>query len=423
MLVNKAFKYRIYPEKEQLPLLKQCGGNTRFLWNYFWNTQQDYHTEYKQYLSAYDLNYFLPILKKAEGFEFLSRSFSQSLCQVSADLKKAIDRAFDPDTVKQRKQAIAKAMSEPDEEKKMKLLAKAYRLGFPNFHKKDELTDSFRISTRFKIKKSRLYIPQVGWIPYVRHHQYEGIAKNITISQDGEQWYASICCEMNVEEQDIHTDNVIGIDVGLKVFAAFSDGTVIENPKIYRNAENKLKREQRILSRRVKGSKRRLKQQIKVHRIHRTIKNKRKDFLHKLTSSMIAKYDGFVLEDLATKNMVKNHKLAKSIHDASWSKFGRMLEYKSKWNFKHFEKIDRFAPSSQICSDCGSRQDMPLSVRTFVCKSCGKVIDRDDNASINIRNFSTLGQRETCLDLSEQNAQGDSSLEESLNCEKYLVAC
>lgn len=128
---------------------------------------------------------------------------------------------------------------------------------------------------------------------------------------------------------------------------------------------------------------------------------------------MIAKYDGFVLGDLATKNMVKNHKLAKSIHDASWSEFGRMLEYKSKWNFKYFEKIARFAPSSQLCSGCGNRQDMPLSVRTFVCKSCGKVIDRDDNASINIRAFSRLGQSRTCLDLSEQNAQGDSSLEES----------
>ena len=181
------------------------------------------------------------MLKKAEGFEFLSKSFSQSLCQVSADLKKAIDRTFDPDIVKQRKQAIAKAMSEPNEEKKAKLLAKAYRLGFPNFHKKDELTDSFRISTLFKIKKSRLYIPQVGWISYVRHRQYEGTAKNITISQDGERWYASICCEVEIAKQEIKTDNVIGIDVGLKVLAAFSDSTVIENPKFYRNAEKKTK--------------------------------------------------------------------------------------------------------------------------------------------------------------------------------------
>ena len=396
MKINKAFKYRIFPKEEQVALLKQCGGNTRFLWNYFWNTQQDYYEEYKQYLTAFDLNYFLPILKKAEGFQFLNHSFSQSLCQVSDDLKKAINRAFDKDIVAARNKAIAKAMAEPDEAKRQKKLAKAHKHGFPKFHKKNYLEDSFRISTKFKIKKSRIYIPLVGWIDYDQHRRYEGIPKNITISQDGQEWFAAVCCELEILEKEIKTDNVVGIDVGLKVFATLSDKTVVNNPRFYRKKEKKLQRLQRSLSRRQynketkKSSKRREQQRLKVHIVHQTIKNQRKDFLHQLTSRMIAKYDGFILEDIATKNLMKNHKLAKSIADVSWSEFGRILKYKSDWNFKYFEKIDRFAPSSQICNKCGNKQLMPLSERTYHCMKCENIVDRDYNASLNIYDFSRL---------------------------------
>lgn len=414
MIINKAFKYRIYPKEEQITLLKQCGGNTRFLWNYFWTLQQEHYQDNNTYLSYFDFTYFLPILKKSEGFEFLSKSYSQSLQQVGKDLRKSIDMAYSPAIKKQRNKAIAKAMSEKDEDKKAKLLAKAYKYGFPKYHKKHNFKDSFRISSGFKIKKSRMYIPNVGWINYIRDRKHEGKAKYITISQNGEHWYVSVCCEVEIQEQEIKTDNIIGIDLGLKTFAAFSDGTVIDNPKIYRNSEKKLKREQRILSRKQKGSNRRKKQQLKVQRVHRNIKNKRKDFLQKLTSSMITKYDGFVVENLAVSNMVKNHKLAKSISDVSWSEFCRILEYKSYWHFKYFEKIDRYAPSSQLCSSCGSKQDMPLDVRIYKCDICGHIMDRDINASINILGLSTLGQ-------SGIYAQGDTSIKASVNCEKDIT--
>ena len=416
MKINKAFKYRIYPEDSQVALLKQCGGNTRFLWNYLWNIQQDYYADYKSYLSAYDLTYLLPILKKAEGFQFLQNSFSQSLCQVSTNLRRSISRAFDDDKKTERKKAIAKAMTETNEELKQRKLARAYNSGFPKFKKKSALSDSFCISTTFKIKRSRIYIPKVGWIRYIKHRQFEGIPKNLTITQDGNQWYCSICCELDIPEQEINTnlDNMIGIDLGLKEFAVFSDGTVVHNPKIYRKAENKLKREQKRLSRREKGSNRRLRQQNKLKKIHRRIKNKRKDFLHKLTHYMITNYDGFILEDLSSKNMMKNHKLAKSIQDASWSEFSRILEYKCHWRFKYFEKINRFAPSSQICSCCGNRQDMPLSERTYNCSNCGNIIDRDLNASLNIKNFSKIYTDGT----SGIYGQGESALALSVNCQK-----
>ena len=189
-----------------------------------------------------------------------------------------------------------------------------------------------------------------------------------------------ICCELNIKDQEIKTDNIIGIDLGLKEFAVFSDGEIISNPKIYRKLENKVKREQKRLSRKEKESKRRRTQQLKLKKIHTKIRNKRKDFLHKLTYHMITKYDGFILEDLSSKNMMKNHKLAKSISDVSWGEFSRMLEYKSKWNFKYFEKIDRFVPSSQICNKCGNRRNISLSERIYNCPNCGNIIDRDLNA-------------------------------------------
>ena len=165
-----------------------------------------------------------------------------------------------------------------------------------------------------------------------------------------------------------------------------------------------------------KESKRRRTQQLKLRKIHTKIRNKRKDFLQKLTCCMITKYnyDGFILEDLSSKNMMKNHKLAKSISDVSWSEFSRILEYKSKWNFKYFEKIDRYVPSSQICNKCGNRQDMSLSKRIYNCSNCGNVIDRDLNASRNIKDFSSI----TTLGTNGIYRHGEISKENSMKCQK-----
>ena len=137
---------------------------------------------------------------------------------------------------------------------------------------------------------------------------------------------------------------------------------------------------------------------------------------------MIAKYDGFILEDIATKNLMKNHKLAKSIADVSWSEFGRILKYKSDWNFKYFEKIDRFAPSSQICNKCGNRQLMPLSERTYHCMKCENIVDRDYNASLNIYDFSSLAaEKRILLGREEIYGQGETAVADSMNCQKELT--
>ena len=164
------------------------------------------------------------------------------------------------------------------------------------------------------------------------------------------------------------------------------------------------------------GSKNRFKQRLKVRKIQNKVRDVRKDFLHKTSSLIVKNYDGVVVEDLNVKGMMKNHRLAKSIGDVSWSEFNRQLKYKCKWNFKHYIKIGRFEPTSKMCSSCGCIQEMPLSKRIFNCPDCGTSIDRDLNASVNIRSIGldTLGQREI-------NACGDGSLELLLKQEKECL--
>jgi len=244
----------------------------------------------------------------------------------------------------------------------------------------------------------------------------EGTPKHITITQDGNDWYCSVLCECYIEEQEKKMDNVVGIDVGLKEFAVFSDGTVIPNPKHLYQYEDKLAKAQRQLSRRQKGSNNRFKQRMKVRSIHAKIRNTRQDFLHKTTNLITKNYDGVAVEDLNIKGMLQNHNLAKSISDASWSEFKRQLEYKCKWNSKHFFEIGRFTPTTKVCSNCGCIQDMPLNKRIFDCPDCGMSIDRDLNSSIEIRiqglkdfnkDFNTVGQ--TGIDACGEESSGFNS--------------
>ncbi|GAG98200.1 unnamed protein product, partial [marine sediment metagenome] len=216
---------------------------------------------------------------------------------------------------------------------------------------------------KWRLGKGFVFIPKIGEVKWIKHRAMQGKPKSITISQDGDRWYCSVLCEYDIEEQEKKTDNIVGIDVGLKEFATLSDGTAVGNPKHLKKYEEKLVSEQRRLNKKQRGSKNRFKQRIKVKIIHTKIKNLRQDFLHKTTSDMITKYDGVVLEDLNVKGMMKNHCLAKSIADVSWSEFARQLEYKAKWNFKYFILIERFEPTSKTCSNCECIQDMPLSKR------------------------------------------------------------
>lgn len=384
MLIQRGYKYRILPTKEQEESLLQCGGNARFLWNYALKTNQDYYKETGKFKFYHELAVSLPKLK--EEYPFLKESFSQSLQMVLRQFDKALKDSF----------------------KKKK--------GFPSFKKKMLLNDSFTCPQKWRLEKGFVFIPKIGEVKWIKHRSMKGKPKSITISQDGDKWYCSVLCEYTIPDKAKECNNIVGCDVGLKEFAILSDGTVISNPRHTKKYENKLAKEQRKLSKKQKGSKNRFKQRLKVRKIHNKIRDIRKDFLHKTSNSIAKNYDGIFVEDLNIKWMMKNHCLAKSIGDVSWSEFNRQLEYKCKWSFKYYLKIDRFFPSSKTCSNCGYVQEMPLSKRIFDCPNCGISIDRDLNASLNIRNIgiNTLGH-------SGINACGDSSLELSLKQEKECL--
>jgi putative transposase len=288
--------------------------------------------------------------------------------------------------------------------------------GFPVFKKKMLLNDSFACPQKWRLGKGFVFIPKIGEVKWVKHRPLQGKPKSITISQDGDKWYCSVLCEYNVTNEGKALDNIVGCDVGLKEFAVLSDETVISNPKHTKKYEKKLAKEQRRLNKKQKGSNNRFKQRLKVRKVQNKIRDIRRDFLHKTSNSITKNYDGIVVEDLNIKGMMRNHLLAKSIGDVSWSEFNRQLEYKCKWNFKHYIKIGRFTPTSKTCSNCGCIQEMPLSKRTFECPDCGLSMDRDFNASINIRNIglNTLGH-------GGFQACGDGLLESSLKQEKECL--
>lgn len=246
------------------------------------------------------------------------------------------------------------------------------------------------------IKDKHIKIPKLKSLVKIRiHREIKGLIKSVTISKNSLDYYfISILCEEEIEELP-KTNKNIGIDLGIKEFATMSDGTKAANLKFTKEYEKRLKREQRKLSRRgrlAKSSNRKLsesknyqKQKKRVAKIHNKIRNKRKDFINKLSTEIINSHDIICIEDLNIKVMLKNHKLARSISDVSWSEFGRQLEYKADWYGRTIVKVPTFYPSSKTCSSCGNvKKELLLSERTYHCECCGIKIDRDYNASINI---------------------------------------
>jgi putative transposase len=389
MLIHKGFKFRLYPTPKQGTMLAQQTGNTRFLWNKLLESNIETYENTQKFKFSYDMIMSIPKLKKE--YNFLKLSFSQSLQQVGRHLDSALKYSF----------------------KNSK--------GFPKFKKKGN-RDSFTVPQKFHLNKNSVQLPKIGKVGWVKHRNWEGNPKFLTISRDGTQWFCSITCEIEIPDKQYSDKNLAGIDVGLKEFAALSDNTIIKRERHLNKYKNKLAKEQRWLSRKVKGSNNRKKQIQKVQMVHRKIRNTRNDFLHKTSSNMIAKYSGVVLEDLNIKGMMKNSKLARSISDAGWYEFSRMLEYKSLWNSKHFLKVDRWYASSKICNECGNKKvDLRLEDRTYVCKNCGTIIDRDYNASKNILDEGLKMLKEkTTVGHTGSNACGDDKITEPL-CGSVVV--
>lgn len=256
--------------------------------------------------------------------------------------------------------------------------------GYPRFQGRNRY-DSFTYpQSGFEIiDDGKLKLSKIGEIRIFQHRGIEGKIKTCTIKRDADHWYVSFSVVMDPEPPLEPVNQFIGIDVGLKSLVTLSNGEQVEPPQYLRQSEKKLSKAQRSLSRKKKGSSNRNKQRIEVTRIHRHIRNQRKDFAHKVSRSLVNAYDVIVFEKLQIQNMVKNHHLAKSINDAGWGQLIEFTKYKAEYAGRVVKKVDPKRTSME-CSVCGNIQAMPLSQRTYNCSECGNVMDRDHNAATNI---------------------------------------
>ena len=357
----KAYKYRLYPNKDQRLYLAKTFGCTRLIYNLMLSERIETYNKYKDDKEELKKQKYPTPAKYKVDYEFLKEVDSLALANAQMNLDKAYKNFFRDKSV-----------------------------GFPKFKSKKNNRPSFTTNNQkgtIYIENGYIKIPKLkSMIKIKQHREFEGLIKSCTVSQTPSgKYFISILAETQIKKLET-IDKKVGIDLGIKDFAITSDGDVFSNPKWLRKSEKRLAKLQKDLARKEKGSKNRNKSRIKVAKLYEKITNQRKDYLQKLSSKLIRENQSIVIEDLKVANMMKNRKLSKAIGEVSWHEFRLLLEYKSKWYGRELIIAPSNYASSQLCSQCGNKssQTKDLSCRIYNCPECGMTLDRDINASRNL---------------------------------------
>ncbi len=358
-MIERAYLYRFYPTTEQENLLRRTMGCVRLVYNKALVVRTKGWYEKQKRIGYSQTSSLLTEWKKEEDLDFLNEVSCVPLQQCLRHLQTAFTNFW------------------------------AKRAKYPNFKKKRNGGSAEFTKSAFKWKDGKLFLAKCKEplnIVWSRFLPQDSNPSTVTIKLDPSgRWFVSILVKDSIIKPLPKTGKKIGIDVGITSLITTSKGDKVANPKQFNRLYKKLRRKQKALSRKTKDSNNRYKACLEVAKVHAQLKDARTDFLHKLTTKLVRDNDLIAIEDLAIRNMVKNHKLTRSISDASWGEFNRQLEYKCEWYGKKLVKIDRYFPSSKRCGNCGYIvEKMPLDIREWECPECGTKHDRDINASQNI---------------------------------------
>jgi putative transposase len=371
------YNYRLYPTPGQRHALARAFGCARVVFNDGLHARQEAHEAGLPYITDADLSARLTVAKGTPERAWLGEVSAVVLQQALADLSAAYRNFF---------------ASVKGERKGPKVAAPRFRS-----RKDHRQAIRFTANARFKVlPNGRLRLPKVGDVPVRWSRDLPSVPSSVTVTMDAAgRHFASFVIEAG-DDPLPETAAEIGIDLGLTHFAVLSDGRKVANPRFLRRAERKLRKVQKTLSRKAKGSSNRSKARIKVARVHARVAGARRDWLHKESTRIIRESQAVYVEDLCVAGLGRT-RLAKSVHDAGWSAFTSMLEYKAKRHGRTFARIGRFEPTSQVCSACGVQDGpKPLSVREWACAACGTVHDRDVNAARNIVTAGRTGTLNAC---------------------------